>query len=250
MLSIMARAATAAQQLAASRRRLAAVRAELAATERERSELLAALGVDASSASIVNALEDCLVAPRQRRLAAARDALCALGDAMAAGSDGFASQVSVHTVDAFLHALAALPCQSAGCSAPAVPPAQAHPVPSASLAQRRQQKLQLQLHEKTEVMGLADVAPSTDSAQSVPLEALSSLTSSIGATPTAARFRRNAPSRLSIPEANGAPPVPQTAPAAQTSLAEGGRFLEPWSPKRDLPLSARSAMSIESYSSC
>ena len=169
---------------------------------------------------------------------------------MAAGSDGFASQVSVHTVDAFLHALAALPCQSAGCSAPAVPPAQAHPVPSASLAQRRQQKLQLQLHEKTEVMGLADVAPSTDSAQSVPLEALSSLTSSIGATPTAGPL----PTQRTLAALDPGGEWRAAGAADRTSCADvtrrRRRFLEPWSPKRDLPLSARSAMSIESYSSC
>jgi hypothetical protein len=67
--------------------------------------------------------------------------------------------------------------------------------------------------------------------------------------PASARFRLKQPGRLSIPEtpADGRTVALASAPPMMT-LNEGLR-LEP-SELRELPLSARSVLSIESYSSC
>lgn len=218
------------------RKQLSFVTAELSEHSHEQQRLqarLSSLGAGDRAASLIALVNMALSEQREHRQGTIREALRALAAwrESAAASSASASRESS---DALLAALSALP----RCHPEAPPPRPASP-------------------------------PATAPAKAAPAKAapVAAGTAVPPAASAGCRFRRNAPARLTIPEAS--PGTASWATPCAECPAEGGvRLLEPTvavlsggvtplSPGRQQPqqpLSARSAMSsnmsIESYSSC
>ena len=205
--------------------RLRLVRAALVAAESEQNELTHELsvvggGFDGS----ISELTACTLAERTKRMSAAGDILDACGAAM-------------HSTRQAPPALEANALLSAIAGMPACSPMLRADVASTSGAAQ-------------------DAAPRPLSTAKPP----SPLSSAQAAMPiSSARFRKRPPARLSIPEGqpsdgsckSSGVTIPSAHMPTLTTLAEGGLCLEAYeNPYRELPLSAKSHHSIESFSSC
>jgi hypothetical protein len=244
--------------LADARRQLAAVRTELAQAERDRTELLSAVGGDAT---FLQTLEDALAQQRKARQAGMTAALQALGEVVALSAR--TQEPLPLAVDELFAAIATLPrCWP---STPAKPPRK----PAASTTGGGAVALPATAVAATTAVTAAAppfssscAAPqcaggTVSAAPAKPVHHCPPSSAAALAAPPSGRFRRKAPARLSVPvytteATTSAVPVLAPPPSTCTKSLADVRLIEPVE-VRQLPLSARSAhsiCSIESYSSC
>ena len=222
-------------------RRLAQLRGvDLPNAQRKHSDLVNEVNAACGSELPAKLLIEQCKKDRDNRHEAIREVITAVGSAV----DIDDIQEAPGITDRFLDALAALPqCK------PSYPQKSPAAAPASSSSDTTKQ------HDacSTTSAGEPTVPPERPTAlpdlPTAPRDPLSAAAQAAVPQPTGARFRKRAPARLSIPDGPGAfaRSVMASAPPMHCGL-EGVQLLP--DPPRELPNSARSCHSIESYSSC